>query len=65
MLKTQNINISILQNEVIIIIHLSSFEFKNQNFIGEFEYFVHVGWLCFASHRHQGHLETVPQFTVP
>ena len=24
-----------------------------------------VGWLCFTSHRQQGHLETAPPFTVP
>ena len=24
-----------------------------------------VGWLCFTSHRQQGHLETSPPFTVP
>ena len=23
------------------------------------------GWLCFTSHRQQGHLETAPPFTVP
>ena len=24
-----------------------------------------VGWLCFTSHRLQGHLETATSFTVP
>ena len=24
-----------------------------------------VGWLCLTSHRHRGHLETAPPFTVP
>ena len=24
-----------------------------------------VGWLCLTSHRHRGHSETAPQFTVP
>ena len=24
-----------------------------------------VGWLCFMSHRQQGHSETAPPFTVP
>ena len=24
-----------------------------------------VGWLCFTSHRQQGHQETAPPFTVP
>ena len=24
-----------------------------------------VGWLCLASHRQLGHLETAPSFTVP
>ena len=24
-----------------------------------------VGWLCFTSHRHRGHLETAPLFTAP
>ena len=24
-----------------------------------------VGWLCFTSHRQQGHLETAPPFTIP
>ena len=24
-----------------------------------------VGWLCFTSHRQQGHLETAPPFIVP
>ena len=24
-----------------------------------------VDWLCFTSHRHRGHLETAPPFTVP
>ena len=24
-----------------------------------------VGWLCFTSHRQQGHLEMAPPFTVP
>ena len=23
------------------------------------------GWLCFTSHRHRGHLDTAPPFTVP
>ena len=26
---------------------------------------VGFGWLCFKSHRHRGHLETAPPFTVP
>ena len=26
---------------------------------------VGFGWLCYKSHRHRGHLETAPQFTVP
>ena len=25
---------------------------------------IHVGWLCFTSHRQRGHLETAPPFTV-
>ena len=24
-----------------------------------------LGWLCFTSHRQQGHLETAPPFTIP
>ena len=24
-----------------------------------------LGWLCFTSHRQQGHLETASPFTVP
>ena len=24
-----------------------------------------VGWLCLATHRQRGHLETAPPFTVP
>ena len=24
-----------------------------------------VGWLCLASHRQRGHLETAPPFTFP
>ena len=28
-------------------------------------YMISVGWLCFMSHRHRGHLEMAPPFTVP
>ena len=28
-------------------------------------YMIHVGWLCFTSHRQRGHLETSPPLTVP
>ena len=27
--------------------------------------YIHVGWLCFTSHRQRGHLEMTPPFTVP